>query len=117
MHPSWPTTDVDEEFLIHSMGASVFICESESASLLVMPDSLQLLDYNPPDFSLHGIFPARILEWVAIPFSRVPSWPKGWSQVSCIAGRFFIAWATGEAPMFIYIFPSSGRWRELFDLI
>ena len=41
---------------------------------------------------------ARILEWVLIPFSRGPSWPRDWAQVSCIAGSFFTIWATREAP-------------------
>ena len=50
--------------------------------------------------SLPGIIPARILEWVAISFSRGSSWPRDWtlvSCVSCIADRFFIYPATGEA--------------------
>ena len=44
-----------------------------------------------------GVFQARTLEWVAIPFSRRSSWHSDWTQVSCIAGRFFTAWATREA--------------------
>ena len=44
--------------------------------------------------SVHGILQARILEWVAIPFSRGSSWPRDWTRVSCIAGRFFTSWAT-----------------------
>ena len=39
----------------------------------------------------------RILEWVAYPFSRGSSWPRNWTRVSCIAGRFFTSWATREA--------------------
>ena len=39
----------------------------------------------------------RILEWVAIPFSREYSWPRDQTQVSCIAERFFTIWATREA--------------------
>ena len=46
-----------------------------------------------------GTFQARILEWVAMPFSRGSSWPRGWTQVSGIAGRFFTIWATREARM------------------
>ena len=38
----------------------------------------------------------RILEWVAYPFSWGSSWPRNWTRVSCIAGRFFTSWATGE---------------------
>ena len=49
-------------------------------------------------FSVHGIFQARILEWVAISFSRGSSWLRDRTLVSCIAGRFFTIWATREAP-------------------
>ena len=41
------------------------------------------------DYTIHGIFQARILEWVAFPFSRGSSQPRNQTQVSCIAGRFF----------------------------
>ena len=39
----------------------------------------------------------RILERVGYPFSRGSSWPRSWTRVSCIAGRFFTSWATREA--------------------
>ena len=52
---------------------------------------------NPMDYTVHGILQARILEWVAVPFPRGSSQPKDWTQVSCIAGRFFISWATRKA--------------------
>ena len=42
------------------------------------------MDCNPPGSSAHGIFQARILDWVAIFFPREPSWPRDWTQVSCI---------------------------------
>ena len=51
-----------------------------------------------PGSSIHGNLQARILEWVAIPFSRGSSWPRDWIWVSCIAGRFFTIWAITEAP-------------------
>ena len=40
---------------------------------------------------------SRILEWVAYPFSSRSSWPRNWTRVSCIAGRFFINWTTRES--------------------
>ena len=52
---------------------------------------------NPMIYTVHGILQARILEWVAFPFSRASSQPRDWTQVSCIAGRFFTSWATREA--------------------
>ena len=51
-----------------------------------------------PGSSVLGILQARILEWVAIPFSRGSSQPRDQTQVFHIAGRFFIIWATREAP-------------------
>ena len=45
----------------------------------------------------HGILQARILEWVAVSFSRGASWPRNQTRVSCIAGGFFTIWATREA--------------------
>ena len=55
-------------------------------------------DCSTPDSPVHGVLQARILEWVSIPFSRGSSQSRDvWIQVSCIAGRFFIAWATREA--------------------
>ena len=47
--------------------------------------------------SVYGILQARILERVAISFSRGSSWPRKWMWVSCTAGRFFTIWATREA--------------------
>ena len=47
--------------------------------------------------AVRGILQARILEWVAIPFSGVSSLLKDWTQVSFIAGRFFTFWAPQEA--------------------
>ena len=47
--------------------------------------------------SVHGIFLARILEWVAVSFSRWSSQTKNRTQVSCVAGRFFTKWTTREA--------------------
>ena len=46
------------------------------------------MDCSPRGSSVHGIFQARILEWVAISFSRGSCWPRDWTWVSCIAGRF-----------------------------
>ena len=48
------------------------------------------MDYNLPDSSVHGSFQARILEWIAIPFSRGSSQLRNQTRVSCIAGRLFI---------------------------
>ena len=52
---------------------------------------------NPMDYTVHVIIHARILEWVAVFFSRGSSQPGDGIQVSCIAGRFITSWATREA--------------------
>ena len=52
------------------------------------------MDYGLPGSSVHGIFQARILKWVAISFSKGSSWSSDQTQVSHIAGRFFTVWAT-----------------------
>ena len=57
--------------------------ESENCSV-VTPWTIQSMDYT-----VHGILQARILEWVAFPFSRGSSQPREQTQVSCFAGRFF----------------------------
>ena len=48
------------------------------------------MDGSLPGFSIHGIFQARVQEWVAISFSRGSSQPRDQTQVSHIAGRRFI---------------------------
>ena len=50
------------------------------------------------NISVHGILQARILEWVAFPFSRGSSQPRDRTQVSCMAGGFFTSWATKRKP-------------------
>ena len=45
-------------------------------------------------YTVHGILQARMLDWVAFPFSRGSSQPRDQTQVSLIAGRFFTSWAT-----------------------
>ena len=49
-----------------------------------------------PGSSVYGILQARILEWMAIPFSRTSSQARDWTQFSHTAGRFFTVWATRE---------------------
>ena len=55
------------------------------------------MDCSLPGSSVHGIFQARILEWVAISFSRGSSWTRDQIRVSRIVVRSFTVWATKEA--------------------
>ena len=54
------------------------------------------MDCSPLGSSVHGILQDRILEWLAIPFSRGSPPPRDQTLVSCIVGWFFTIWATRE---------------------
>ena len=54
------------------------------------------MDCSSPGSSAHGILRARVLEWVAIPFSRGSFWPRDRIRVSCIEGSFFTVWASRD---------------------
>ena len=69
---------------------------SESVSHSVVSD-YEPMDCSSTGFSVHGILQARILEWVAIPFSSWSFQARDWIWVSCTAGSLFAIWATREA--------------------
>ena len=50
------------------------------------------MDCSLPYSFVRGVFQARILEWIAISFSRGSCWPRNQTWVSCTAGRFFTNW-------------------------
>ena len=83
------------------LGKGGFFSPLELTSLylekvLVIQSCLTLSDptnCSHPGFSVCGILQARILERITIPFSTGSSRPRDWTQVSCIAGRFFTIWA------------------------
>ena len=79
--------------------------ELESGSHSVVSDSLQLHG--------HGILWVRILEWIAFPFSRGSSQPRGGTQVSHIPGGFFTSWVIREAHKKEHILVSSREADEL----
>ena len=74
---------------------SMYACSAAQSSLtLCNPE-----DWSPPDFSVHGISQTRILEWVALSFSRGSSQPRDWTLVSCascIEGGFFMTQPPGK---------------------
>ena len=85
----------------HKMAAHAHIWSSfiqKRASLVTQssPILCNPMDCSPPGSSGHGIFQARILEWVSISFSRGSSPPRDQTQVSHIVGRCFTVWATRE---------------------
>ena len=71
-------------------------CESESEVTQSCPTPCDSMDCSPPGSSVHGILHARVLDWVAISFSRGSSQPRDRTRGSRIAGRCFIVWATGK---------------------
>ena len=79
-----------------ALAGEFFTCwEAQKWKCLVAqfcPTLCNPMDYSLLGSSVHRILWARVLEWVAIPFSRGSSQPKDKTQVSCIAGRFFTKW-------------------------
>ena len=62
-------------------------------------DSCNPMDCSPPGSSVHGISQARVLEWVAVSYSRWSSWPRHRTCVSCfsaLANRFFTSAPPGK---------------------
>ena len=64
-----------------------------------------------PGSSVHGVFQVRILEWVAISFSRGSSPPRGWTHISFIGRQIFYHWATGEAPEVVKAKDKNSVWK------
>ena len=77
-------------FSLRNSGSTV-VKVSGAQSCLTLCDPM---DCSLPSSSVHGILQARILEWVAISFSRESSWPRERTQVSWIVGIFFTVWVT-----------------------
>ena len=95
----WSLCEVTRVRWSHEGGALMMAWESESKSYSVAPNALWSHGlYRLPGCSVHGILQARILDWIALSFSRGSSQNRDWTQVSHIAGRFFTIWMTREAP-------------------
>ena len=77
--------------------------------------SLRLLDCSPPGSSVHGIFHARMLEWVAVASSRGSPWPRGQTHISyvfCLFRWVLYGWYHLRSPMFC-----SSPWKQGRKLI
>ena len=85
--------------LVLALSYCKILCLYSLCSLVTQscPTLCDPMDCRLPGSSFHGILQARVLEWVAISFSRGYSQPRDWTQVSHIAGRGFTLWATKEA--------------------
>ena len=64
------------------------------------PTLCDSMNCSLPGSSVHLILQARILDWLANPFSRGSSRTRDWTKVSCIAGKFFTIRATRDAPIY-----------------
>ena len=73
------------------------VCVCVCVSCSVVATLCDPMDCSLPGSLSHGILQARILEWIAISFSRGSSQAKDQTQISCIAGRFFTVWIIKEA--------------------
>ena len=86
---------VTKEFCLMQSPLLLYICclvAKSCPTLFVTP-----LDGSPPGSPVHGISQARILEWVAVSFSRGSSHPRDWTHVSCTGSQIHYHWATREA--------------------
>ena len=92
----WPTWEAPEKLTQLTANLKLSDVKSESVSCSAVSSSLWSMDCSLVGSSIHVILQAKILEWVAIPFSRGSSWPRVQTWVSCISGRFFIIWIIRE---------------------
>ena len=78
---------------VYGQDHTVVMCGCEKVKFTQLGATL----CDPMDYTVHGILQARILEWIAIPYSRRSSQPRDRTQVSHIAGGFFTSSVTREA--------------------
>ena len=94
---------VSPSFSHEVMGPDAMILVFWMLSFQLCPILCDPMDCRPPGSSVHGILQARILEWVAIPFSRGYSQPRDQTRIACIGGWILYWWATWEVHYFTLI--------------
>ena len=103
-------------FCIHTLQACVLSRFSRVKSTLCDP-----MDFSPPGSPVHGIFQARILEWVAMPSSRGPSQAKNRTCVSYVSGigrRVLYHWCHLGSPVYMpYFCIINSPWINLTSLL
>ena len=80
--------------LLRKVGAELVTCGQVCVLSLTLCDPM---DCSPPGTSARGIFQARILEWVAVSYSRESSQPRDWTHVSCIGTQILYHYTTWDA--------------------
>ena len=102
---------------LYSLSLKEIVPDQSAKSLQSCPTLCEPMDHSPPGSSVHGIIQARILEWVAMPFSRGSSLPKDRtcvSYVSCISRQ--ILYHLGAQDVLIYVRAGeSGQDVEVLD--
>ena len=91
--------NIEPEWILVEVSYYYFYMKWRSEVAKLCPTLCDPVDCSLPGSSLHGILQARVLERVAISFSRGSSQPKDQTQASHIAGRCFNLWATREATL------------------
>ena len=86
--------ETQQQYLEQGITPILYACVLVTRSCPTLCDPM---DCSPPSSFVHGIFQARILEWLAISFSGGSSQPKDQTGISCVEGRFFTIWATRTA--------------------
>ena len=81
---------------------SIETCMKWSEVVQSCPTLCDPMEYSLQGSSVHRIFQAGVLEWVAISFFRASSRPRDRTQVSCVSGRHFTVWATREDLKHVY---------------
>ena len=108
---SLPTEPSGKPLSLHYCLDGMCVCEvAQSCPTLCDP-----MDCSLTGSSVHGIFQARVLEWVAISFSRGSSPPRNRTPVSRIAGRCFTVWATRNSGGMLY--GNSASLRETRQIV
>ena len=105
---NWPYKHLATKFacLMDSWDPNCCCYHRKKVEVLVAQSCLILCDpmgCSLPGSSVHGTLPARILERIAIPFSRGSSWPRDQTQVPHLAGRFFTIWAMSKISELFFI--------------
>ena len=104
----------DPVFIVHAYVTIIERRTWDSVEVFPLPFLLPLcqtlcnsMNCSPPGSSVPGILQARLLEWVAVPFSRRSSWHRDWTQVSWITGRFFTFLSHQRSP---FSFWDTAKW-------
>ena len=93
----------------HILGGVCLCLCAQSWPILCDP-----MDYSLPGFSVHVISQARILEGIAISFSRGSSQPRNWTRISCIGRQILYYWATRQT---YFVWLAFQYWKKVWKIL